>query len=114
MLSLQPGTGLTLSATKTGHTANYLLTVTSPQALVVFPIVDFPSWQLTLNDQLLVGRPYGPLAQIATTLTSGTHRVQLELIDTPIRTLGNVVSMLTLVVISIFVVHEKTRSHFSS
>mgnify|MGYP001563721958 CR=1 FL=1 len=73
------------------------LFVTSDYAKIQYPVVYFPGWKALLDGQDLPIFPYGPLGLITARVPIGKHQVDLKYTDTPIRSLGNLVSLLTLV-----------------
>jgi hypothetical protein len=78
------------------------VTVTEP-ATVLFYTYDFPGWQATVDGQLVPHRSEPPYGLIAVDVSPGTHQVTIRHGTTPARTVGTILSLLSvLVVIGLF------------
>ncbi len=99
---LQPlileGSGSGQLISKTSNTGDYQLTIQSPKAEVSIPIVYFPGWQATLNNQPVTIYPKGEYGLITLPVSQGQSQVKVHFVNTPIRTLGNVISLFTILV----------------
>lgn len=95
------GEGLTQTLVKSAQSASYSLDIFSPQAQVQFPIVYFPGWQGTSDNQPLNLHPRGSLGVITAELPSGHHNISLGFTNTPIRTWGNIISLFFLLLLTI-------------
>lgn len=77
-------------------------TVVSESAIVVFPVYNFPKWELKENGTLIPISESGELGLVSATFANGQHKVNLELRDTPIRSLGNTLTLVSLIAISFY------------
>jgi hypothetical protein len=86
-----------ISIQKSGsHIFQASIHVSTPQADVIFPTVIFPGWQATVNGSDCPVLPYGPLNLISLNLPVGENTVSLKFTDTPVRKMGNIVSLISL------------------
>jgi len=97
------------SFSKTSHQAQLDTTVHSPTALITLPMVYFPNWQaFDQNQNPLTVDTSSNLGLIQLNLPPGKHQIQLKLKNTPIRTLANTISLVTLIATLIYVKkHQK-------
>lgn len=86
------GNGLVKEISKGAHKASYEVKVNTDYAKLVFPIVYFPAWTSSLGPV----SSSGDLNLVTLRPTRGTHIVNLVFKDTPVRSLGNWISGLTL------------------
>ncbi|MDJ0755100.1 MAG: hypothetical protein QNJ45_16380 [Ardenticatenaceae bacterium] len=78
---------------------NARYTITAEQAAtVLYRHFDFPGWRVELNGQEIPINPSQPEGLIAFNLPEGTHDLHIRFGTTPIRTAGNIISALALVV----------------
>ena len=73
-----------------------ILLTTTDYLKVQYPIVYFPGWKAWLENEPLDIFPSGPLGLITARVPGENHRVTLHFSDTPVRTIGNIASLLTL------------------
>jgi hypothetical protein len=78
--------------------------VTSDEAALSFPITYWPGWQAFVDDQPIETRAAPDLGYLQIDAPRGEHRVDLRLGSTPIRTLGDMVSLAALIVLLIALV----------
>ncbi|OGY09759.1 MAG: hypothetical protein A2782_02890 [Candidatus Blackburnbacteria bacterium RIFCSPHIGHO2_01_FULL_43_15b] len=108
---LQPvisGSSVGNQLVKKSNSVAYQLSLVSP-AEVQFPIVYFPGWHLFMGQKEYPVFPSGNLGLITAQLPSldGEKEVILRFANTPARTWGNIISMVTAVGIVLFVVKKK-------
>lgn len=92
------GSGSGQLITKDSDSAQYQVEIKSPQAEVSLPIVYFPGWQAQLNQQSVAIYPKGEQGLMTLPLSQGSHHIDLQFTNTPIRTLGNAITALSLAV----------------
>ena len=95
---------------KNSFTASYSINVATTSATIQFPIVYFPGWQGTQNGQTLTLYPSGRYGEITAILNEGSSEVSLIFTDTPIRRLGNVLSLITVFLLP-FIWISKPQKH---
>jgi hypothetical protein len=84
--------------TKASHRWQFM--VTTPQEAVVYvPIFEFPRWEVQLDGAPLEYEVTSPEGIIALRVPAGQHLVSGELKNTPVRTLGNSLSLLSLIIL---------------
>ncbi|MBU4210197.1 glycosyltransferase family 39 protein [Patescibacteria group bacterium] len=85
------------SFNKTSNRADISITVDSEFATITFPMVYFPNWQIyNQNNQKLPITITPDLGLIQLKLPKGDHTLTLKLKNTPIRTVANTISIITL------------------
>lgn len=108
------GTGEGKLVFKNSKKVEYLVTVASESAEISFPVVYFPGWEGFINSQLVFIYPKGELGLISAKFRSGENKFELFFTNTPVRTIGNSISLVTIVVIIIligfFLKIEKTKN----
>jgi hypothetical protein len=67
--------------------------------ILQFYTYDYPGWQVTLDGQPVSHRPEPPFGLITVDIPAGEHMVLLSMGSTPARTIGAIISLLTLLVI---------------
>lgn len=87
-----------ISHLKKSSTALNFSVNTSTDSAVEAPITYFPGWEVKANNQLISQRPPSGMGLIRFELPKGTYRVDIELKDTPIRTIGNVISLVSILI----------------
>lgn len=93
------GTGEILSFNKTSKAMIADLEITSLEATIQFPGVYFDGWRGSTNGEELRIYPEGEYGQITVMLPKGKHTVSLKFTNTPIRTIGNMISLASLIVL---------------
>lgn len=81
-----------------------MLYTTDQYQKVQFPTVYFPGWQLTVDGKKTEVFPDGPSRLITARLPLSYRNYDLRFTNTPIRSLGNVVSLTTLLVLALLYV----------
>ena len=89
------GQGQVAAFHKSSHSAQAQITVSSPRAEVLFPIVYFPGWTAQISGRRFRVIPSGDLGRITVLLPAGSYLVQLRFTDTPVRRIGNLVSLVS-------------------
>jgi len=69
--------------------------LTSAQILQ-FPVVDFPGWRVWINDQEVKINANNDLKLITVNVPAGKNLIELKFTNTNVRTLGNMITLLTL------------------
>lgn len=99
----QPLTGLPPTAQLTvtnPYPLNYRATITLPESTqLAFNQFYFPGWYATLDDQPLTIKPHPETGLINFTIPSGAHKLAITFGDTPIRNVGDGITLVALVVI---------------
>jgi uncharacterized membrane protein len=88
-----------ISYSKKSNRLNLTVNTTSPQTVINLPLVFFPTWQLILDGQKSSYQVDPKLGIIQVTLSPGKHDLSLTFHNTPLRSISNIISLLTLVVI---------------
>jgi hypothetical protein len=61
-------------------------------------LLDYPAWRVTVNEAVVVPEQTGETAQITVPLAAGTSQVAVRFIRTPDRTIGAVISVVSLLI----------------
>jgi len=100
---LQPLTGLPPTAKLTitnPYPLNYRATITLPESTqLTFNQFYFPGWRATLDDQPLNIKPHPETGLINFTLPSGTHKLEINFGNTPIRNVADAITLIALVMV---------------
>lgn len=89
-------------------TAETSFQVTSTQsATLQVPITYFPGWQLSIDGQRSDLLEPDDIGLIKFNVPSGEHKIQLNFGDTPIRTIANITSLLSLIAAVVFLRRRK-------
>jgi hypothetical protein len=75
--------------------------VTSDVATLNFPIAYWPGWQAFVDDQPIETRAAPDLGYLQIDVPRGEHRIEFKLGNTPIRTGGEIVSLIALIILII-------------
>lgn len=78
------------------------------EATLVLPQFDFPGWQVRVDGKKVDHRHDNPLGLISFEVPSGEHRIEAKLVDTPVRVLGNLASLI-LVPTAIYILAKKRK-----
>jgi hypothetical protein len=89
------GSGEIIAVRKQSQSARYDINTVSESNLI-FSTVYFPGWTARLDGQPLEIGPSGDLALITARVPAGSHNVRLIFSNTPVRDLGNWISLVTL------------------
>ncbi|MBI5349327.1 MAG: hypothetical protein HZB77_08455, partial [Chloroflexi bacterium] len=114
---IQPLTGLPPTAHLTvtnPYPLNYRATISLPESTqLTFNQFYFPGWSATLDDQPLNLNPHPETGLINFTIPSGTHKLEINFGNTPIRNMGDAITLIALVVIIAYCVF-RIPSRFSA
>lgn len=97
-----------LETKKRSNWAEYQILVNSEKALVQLPITFFPGWRGKIDYQPVDIFPSGDYGQITFSVPEGEHFVSVEFVNTPIRTIGNYISVLAFLILITLLI--KTRN----
>lgn len=102
-----------ISFDKKSNYVNSQIKVISNSAEITFPLVYFPKWRIKINDKPSDYQIDPNLGLIKITLPKGDYKVELNFIDTPIRKIANLLSLISLfgLMISLVVIN---RNHVKS
>ncbi len=73
--------------------------VTSDAATLSFPLIYWPGWQAFVDGQPIETRAAPDLGYIQIDVPRGEHRVEFKLDNTPIRTAGELISLVALIIV---------------
>ena len=76
-------------------------------AYIQVPVFDFPDWQVYVNNQKIEHDNKSQLGRIGFNLTPGNYQVKGILKDTPARTAGNILTILSALVLAIIFFNRK-------
>jgi len=76
------------------------------------PVMYFPGWVVISDGELVASRPSEEIGAITVNLTTGKHIVQGRFINTPIRSLSNVVTVVSLMLIFVGYVFDNNKRKF--
>ena len=88
-----------------------LNTVSKSNGKITLPLVYFPNWQLFIDGQKTDFTINKDLGLIEFNVTSGNHSILLEFKNTPIRTIGNSISLISLVLVIIMGIKSKFKKN---
>lgn len=103
------GTGSGMLIEKRSNRASYQIDVATTSSKLQIPIVYFPGWQAKDNGQKLEIAPSGDFGLITFTLSLGDHTVNLVFGNTPIRTVGNFISVMSFLILTGLFVLKRTN-----
>ncbi len=63
---------------------------------IIFPITNFPGWTAKIDGKVVPIDDVNKLKQITVDFPAGNHALDVSFIDTPVRRLGNIISLATL------------------
>jgi len=81
------------------------------QSKIQIPLYDFPGWKVWTNGKLAEIKHDNLLGLITINLSPGDYLVKAKLTDTPVRIMGNFISLVSLLILfwSVFKVFKKSR-----
>ncbi len=82
-------------------TQQWQVNVTSDQATLNFPIIYWPGWRASIGGQPIETRTAPDLGTIQIDVPQGDHQIEFKLDNTPIRTAGEIISLIALIVIGL-------------
>ena len=77
----------------------WLVNVTSDEATLDFPITQWPGWQATIDGQPIETRAAPDLGYIQIAVPRGEHFIEFKLGNTPLRTIGEIISAIALIIV---------------
>jgi len=80
------------------------------KAKVQIPEYDFPGWKVWVDNKLTQIYHDNSLGLITIFISPGSHTVKLKLTDTPVRTVGNVISLFSWILVFWLLVRRKLAS----
>lgn len=101
------GHGKIISFNKTSKSMTANIVVDSQNAVVQFPSVYFDGWKGFVNGKPVQIAPRGDYGQITMKLENGEQIIALQFTNTPVRTLGNVISLITLGIFGFLLLKRK-------
>lgn len=87
-------------------------TLVAKPSVVLIPIFQFPNWMVKSNGEKIPATHDNIVGRISINLTPGVYQINGKLEDTPIRTLSNVVSFLSMGLFLIILAYGKIRKIF--
>ena len=102
------GDGKVIKFEKKSHSANATFFVSSKEAVVQFPIAYFDGWKA--SDPKVSIFPSGEFGQITTTISEGEHSISLNFTNTFIRTFGNLLSLVSFILLVLLFIKKSTIS----
>jgi len=80
----------------------WMINVSSDSALVRLSLFDFPGWKVWVDSEEVSINHDNKLGLITFSLSRGENEIEARLTDTPIRSVGNLASIVSLVAIPVF------------
>jgi len=77
------------------------------ESTVEVPITYFPGWRVKLNNKNIKPNDPGELGLINFTAQTGTYNVAVNFNNTPLRTIGNILSLVSAVIVVYFILKDK-------
>ncbi len=84
---------------RNSHSLSFIVDTSDPKSTIEIPTVYFPGWTAYIDNVKQSSsaiQPERELGLITLSLSRGTHQVLLKLQDTPVRKIGNLISLLSL------------------
>lgn len=78
-------------------------------SLIQVPVFDFPNWQVFANGNLILHNNNRDLGRIVFNLEPGQYQITGKFADTPIRTTGNTISLISLGFVLLIIFNKKLR-----
>lgn len=85
------------------------ISVSSSEASVRLPLYDFPGWKVWVDKEEVPINHENELGLITFLMPEGRHEVLAKLTDTPVRKVGNIVSLVGLVMVPLFLRKERKK-----
>lgn len=93
---------------QTSTTMNFSVDV-PPNSLIEVPITYFPGWEVKANDQLISQVSPSKMGLIRFELPKGDYRVNIEFRDTPVRRVGNIISLSSIILVILLLIYGERR-----
>lgn len=81
-------------------------------SIVEVPVLDFPNWQIQANTQI-IPHTKGTIGRMSFNLNQGDYLIRGEFKNTFIRSLANLISLVSLIVMASIIFYGKSRKIFS-
>lgn len=82
------------------------------QSTIEVPVFDFPNWQVRANKNLIPHTHQNMLGRIMFTLEPGEYSITGNLQNSPIRTIANIISLLSILVLAFIAFYGKHKKIF--
>jgi hypothetical protein len=106
--SFLEGSGEVVQSDKGTDWQTWEISIISQSSKVIFPIYDFPIWTARVNGQKYSITHDNELGLITLFLNKGINRVELELRDTPIRKSSNLLTLISMILIPVYMIRSKS------
>lgn len=103
------GQGTGFLTDKNSNSQKFQVLVSSPSAVIQFSTVYFPGWEALWNNNKVDVYPSGNLGLITANFQQGSGIIELKFKDTLIRTLGNYLTIFTMLSLLIFILRKKLK-----
>lgn len=90
------GQGSILEFHKNTNTISFDARITSQEAVLQFPIFDYPNWVVKVDGKKIEHTHDADLGRIEISVNKGDHKVKARLHNTPIRTISNLITLFSL------------------
>lgn len=84
----------------------------SVPSIIEVPVFDFPNWQVEIDKQVITHSNQNYLGRIRFNLSQGDHMVVGKFTDTPIRTVANIVTLTSVVLVVLLAIYGKSKQIF--
>lgn len=112
-INITHGSGTFSRLAKSSHSQSYQLNVTSPQASVELQTFYFPGWKVFLDGLAVSLDPSRDplLGRMQIDVPIGSHTLTAHFTNTPVRTLGNLLSLISWLAIPLVALSNQFPSH---
>lgn len=93
---------------KNGSNSQSFKTKSLQSAVLQLNLFDWPTWRVTVDGKEVVNKPTGDLSLVTIDLPSGEHQVEAKLTDTPIRTIGNLLTLFSIPIVLFALLRSKS------
>lgn len=100
---------MTVSTLKQSSTTLEFDARVSSDSLIEVPITYFPGWAVRANNQLILQGSPSKMGLIRFELPQGEHKIKIELKDTPVRGVGNMISLGSLLLIGVMLSYRRYK-----
>ena len=91
-----------ISYTKQSNKLTAEIKTNLESSTVTFPLVYFPDWKLTINGKPVEYETTADLGLIEVPIQMGNNKIEIDLINTPVRSFGNIISLVTLLSLIVY------------
>ena len=103
------GEGEIIQGEKGTNWQEWDISVSSSEVLIRLPLYDFPGWKVWVDKEEVSINHENELGLITFLVPQGKHEVLAKLTDTPVRKIGNLVSLVSLAMIPLFLRKERKK-----